>query len=83
MKMFGMGYVKDFCISLFQKEQEEKAERYYIAECLRILTENTARAFGGSYMTIKMHDMMNPKPVDERTADDVIGDIKSKIEKMK
>ena len=75
--------MKDFCISLFQKEQEEKAERYYIAECLRMLTENTARAFGGGYMEAKLHDILNPKPVDKRTADDVISDIKSKIEKMK
>lgn len=83
MKMFGWGYVKDFCISLFQKEQEEKAERYYIAECLRIMTENTARAFGGNYIELKLYDMMNPKPVEKRSADDVINDIKSKLEKMK
>jgi hypothetical protein len=81
--MFGWGYVKDFCISLFQKKQEEKVEKYYIAECLRMLTENTAKAFGGGYMEIKMHDILNPKPVDERTANDVIGDIKAKLEKMK
>lgn len=83
MKMFGMGYVKDFCISHFQKEQEEKAVKIYYAECLRVLTENTARAFGGNYIEIKLNDILNPKPVDTRTSDDVISDIKNKLEKMK
>ena len=83
MKMFGWGYVKDCCISLFQKEQEEKAERYYIAECLRVITENTAKGFGGNYINVKFHDMLNPKREETRTAFEVISDIKSKLEKMK
>lgn len=77
--MFGKGYVKDFCISLFKQEQEEKAYRNYIAECLRVITENTAKSGGGSYMQIKYYDIINPKPVDNRTAEDIISGIKEKI----
>ncbi len=77
--MFGWGYVKDFCISLFQKEQEEKAAKIYCAECLRIMTENTAKIGGGSYIKVKLKDILDPKPVDNRTADDIIDGIRNKL----
>ena len=67
------------CISLFQKEQEEKAVRNYYAECLRIMTENTAKIGGGSYIQIKLDDILNPKPADNRTAEDIIDGIRKKL----
>ena len=77
--MFGKGYVKDACISLFQKEQEEKAVKIYYAECLRIMTENTAKIGGGSYIEAKLQDILDPKPADNRTADDIIEGIRNKL----
>ena len=67
------------CISLFQKEQEEKAVKIYYAECLRIMTENTAKIGGGSYIEAKLQDILDPKPVDNRTADDIIEGIRNKL----
>ena len=75
------------CISLFQKEQEEKAVKIYYAECLRIMTENTAKIVmlasrgecDASYISIKLIDILNPKPVDNRTADEVIDSIRKKL----
>ena len=67
------------CISLFQKEQEEKAVKFYYAECLRIMTENTAKMGGGSYIQAKLQDILDPKPVDNRTADDIIEGIRNKL----
>ena len=67
--------MKDFCISLFQKEQEDKAVKNYYAECLRIITENTARMCEGSYITAKLSDILNPKPVDNRTGEEIAADI--------
>ena len=67
------------CISLFQKEQEEKAVKIYYAECLRIMTENTAKMGGGSYIEAKLQDIFDPKPVDNRTADDIIDGIRKKL----
>ena len=77
--MFGWGYAKDLCISLFQNEQEEKAVKIYYAECLRIMTENTAKMGGGSYIEAKLQDILDPKPVDNRTADDIIEGIRNKL----
>ena len=77
--MFGWGYVRETCISLFQKEQEEKAVKIYYAECLRIMTENTAKMGGGSYIEAKLQDILDPKPVDNRTAYDIIEGIRNKL----
>ena len=74
--------MKDFCISLFKQEQEEKATKIYYAECLRIIGENTARSCGGSYIQAKLVDVLDPKPVDNRSANEIIEGIKDKIEKM-
>ena len=90
--MFGWGYAKDLCISLFQKEQdrkERKAAEIYISENLRIIGENTAKlvalASGGkadaSYIEAKLTDILNPKPVDNRTAEEVIDGIRKKLNK--
>ena len=67
--------MKDFCISLFQKEQEDKAVKIYYAECLRIISENTAKMGGGSYITVNLADIINPKPVDNRTGEEIAADI--------
>ena len=67
--------MKDVCISLFQKEQEDKAVKIYYAECLRIIAENTSKMGGGSYITAKLSDIINPKPVEKRTGEEVAADI--------
>ena len=67
--------MNDFCISLFQKEQEDKVVKIYYAECLRIITENTAKMCGGSYMKAKLDDIINPKPVEKRTGEEIAADI--------
>ena len=67
--------MKDFCISLFQKEQEDKAVKIYYAECLRIITENTAKIGGGSYIAVKLADILNPKHVENRTGEEIAADI--------
>ena len=46
---------------------------------MRIMTENTAKMGGGSYIQIKLQDILDPKPVDNRTADDIIEGISDKL----
>lgn len=67
--------MKDFCISLFKKEQEDKAVKIYYAECLRIIAENTAKRCVGSYITVKLADILNPNPVDNRNGEEIAADI--------
>ena len=47
----------------------------YVAGCLRIISENTAKMGGGSYITAKLSDIINPKPVEKRTGEEIAADI--------
>ena len=52
------------------------AYRIYVAECLRVMTENTAKQSGGSYSNKPFADVIgNSKPKDERKADEIIAEI--------
>lgn len=52
------------------------AYRIYVTECFRIMTENTAKRSGGSYINKPFADVIgNSKPKDERKADEIIADI--------
>ena len=51
------------------------AYRIYIADCLRIVSENTAKMGGGSYITARFSDIINPKPVDNRNGEEIAADI--------
>ena len=77
--MFGWGYAKDCCISLFKIEQEEKATRLYYAECLRLIGENTAKYGGGRYIEIHLTDILEPKATDNKSAEEIINNIKNKL----
>ena len=59
--MFGWGYAKDVCIALYEQEKKNEYYREYVAECLRMISENTARKVGGVYMPVKFTDVISPK----------------------
>lgn len=81
-KMFGWSYVIDYCVALFRKEQEEKLIRTYFAECLRLSCENLAKMSGGQYVSHKLQDILEPKPIDTRTSGEIIGGIRERINKL-
>ena len=65
-----------YVISKYKEQQKEMAYRIYVTECFRIMTENTAKQSGGSYINKPFADVIgNSKPKDERTADEIIADI--------
>lgn len=83
MDALGIGYVIEHYISFFHKYQEEAAYRAYVTDALRLITENTAKAVQGSYIKARYADMIAPQKQETRTADEIIYDIKSKLEKLK
>ena len=65
-----------YVVSKYKEQQKEMAYRIYVTECFRIMTENTAKQSGGSYINKPFADVIgNSKPKDERTADEIIADI--------
>lgn len=69
----------EHCISAFVQKKKEQSYQHYVAECLRVISENTAKFGGGSYVQVKLQDILNPKPVDNRTAEDIIDGIRKKL----
>ena len=64
-----------YAIARYQSQQRDLAYRIYVADCLRIISENTAKMCGGSYITAKFTDLINTKPVDKRTGEEIAADI--------
>ena len=64
-----------YAIARFNQHQRDLAYRIYVTDCLRIISENTAKMVGGSYITAKFADIINPKPVDNRPGEEIAADI--------
>lgn len=58
-----------------KQASKEEAYKGYMAECLRMATENTAKFAGGRYMAVSFEELLYPKPVDTRTGDEIVADI--------
>lgn len=84
--MFGKGYIVDYCISLFQKEEEQKQVQdfqiktmSFIAQGVQFISHNTA--FIPAYFKeeaqalIPFADYLEDKPKDERTATEIVDDV--------
>ena len=59
---------------IFRKAKEEQTASY-TSDALKILTENTAKYAGGSYMNTRLEDILNQKPQDNRTAEEIAADV--------
>ena len=64
-----------YAMARYQSQQRDLAYRIYVSDCLRIISENTAKTGGGSYITAKFADIISPKPVDNRTGEEIAADI--------
>lgn len=60
---------------VLKQSLEREAYKTYLAECLRMVTENTAKSAGGRYMNLSFAEMLHPKPEDARTSDEIVADI--------
>lgn len=60
---------------IIKRQAEEESYKIYTAECLRIITENTAKMVGGSCVSVSFADIINPKPVDNRTGEEIVAEI--------
>ena len=56
--------------------------RYYMTDVLRNINESVANTMTGSYMQVRYMDIINPKPEETRTADEIIQHIKDGLNKL-
>lgn len=59
-------------------DTEKEIYQVYVARCLRVLTENTAKIGGGNYIKKDYYELINPKPTDKRTAEEIVQDVSKK-----
>lgn len=69
------------CVTSFRKNQKERAFRTYVTDALKVIAENTARYAGGSTMTLRYVDIMEPKKeTEEKTTESVVSHLRKKLE---
>jgi hypothetical protein len=74
-----------YVLARFRREQREEAYRFYVAEGIRFVSENTTHsAFdgGGRYLNLKLYDILYPPKQDTRTAEDIINHVKQGLAKL-
>lgn len=59
--------------------RSDLAYRVYVTDTLRVISENTARLGGGSYMRMRYADMLSPEKEDTRDAGEIIAGIREKL----
>lgn len=64
--------------TLIKKQADEAAFRTYAAECLRVISENTAKFAGGEWVQAKYADIITPKRQDNRTCEEITAEIVQK-----
>ena len=64
-----------YATARFNQHQRDLAYRIYVTDCIRMVTENTAKMSQGNYTTARFYDIINPKPVDNRSGNEIAADI--------
>lgn len=67
--------------NLHEKRQDE-AYRIYTAEAMKNINRILAENMTGSYMKVSYMDMLNPKPAETRSAEQIINDIRTGLQEL-
>ena len=64
-----------YATARFNQHQRDLAYRIYVTDCLRMATENTAKLSQGTYTAARFYDIINQKPIVNRTGEEIAADI--------
>lgn len=78
----GRPYVMDFVESFYLQEVKRQVAVEYIAECARLCVINTAMGEERYTIDRSLKDILDPPKMDNRTADEVISNIKQKLAEL-
>lgn len=71
-------FVIDHCLDEFEIEQKEKIYWVYVTEGLRAIADNTMRFAGGTSIKARYIDLIDPKPQENRTGEQIVADVVKK-----
>ncbi len=77
-----MEYISQHVRQEWAREQKSEVWRLYVAETLRCISESTAKFAGGPYMTAKWADIIDPKPIETRTPEQVIDRVLGRLKEV-
>lgn len=83
LKTLGRRYVIDHVISVAKQLDRQEACRYYIADALRCIVNNTAEQGERFLLNVRLRDVLNPveqaSEDDDKKAKDIIENIRKKL----
>lgn len=74
LNLLGSGYVVEHCVSAFRIKAREEIWKGYIAEGVKILTENTSLR-GGAHLAKSYRELIDTKKEPEKTGDEIVREI--------
>ena len=80
----GRAYLIQHCIYVYNHKQERRAFEIYVSDGVKAVNDSIAYIFGGNtsasrYIDI-LEQIMNVRPKDSRTAEQIISSISNKLE---
>lgn len=82
LDVMGRPYVMDFVESFYLQEVKRQVAVEYIAECARLCVINTAMGEERYTIDRSLKDILEPPRQENRTADEVISNIKQKLAEL-
>ena len=70
-------------MSRIDEHNLQMAYRYYITDCLKMIAENTGKIAGGTSPKNRFYDLFRKPVVETRSQEEIIGNIKDKISKLR
>jgi hypothetical protein len=71
-----------YALARAKQDSVDKAYRVYVTDALKAIAENTARYVGGGYIKARYADLIEPKPEETRTPEQIVDRMKEKIAKV-
>ena len=71
------------CYAQKKDKQKQEAFKVYISEAIKNINEILANNFTGSYMKGSYTDLLNPQPVETRSAEEIIDGIRNGLERLR
>lgn len=60
---------------ILKEQMDIELYQAYITECLQVIANNTAKYAGGNIIKKRYYDIVNPKPKDTRTGEEIAADV--------
>ena len=77
-----INYVQASCYASREEKQKQEAYKIYITQAVKNINQILAENFTGSYMKLTYDEMLKPQVEDTRTAEQIIEDIRNRLQRV-